>query len=59
MEEVVVKEAVVIQDLMIFSSHQDCVMEEAAAQMFVSKTQQVRIFVSHFFCWDFIWRQFC
>lgn len=46
MEEVVVQEVMVVQDPVVVSGHQDCVMEEAAAQIVVSETQQVEVSVS-------------
>ena len=36
----------VVQDPMVGSGQQDCIMEEAIAQIVVSETQQVGVYVS-------------
>ena len=41
-----VMEDVVVQDVVVISGHQDCIMEEASTQIVVFETQQVEAFVS-------------
>lgn len=45
-EEVVFQEEVVLQDVVVVSGHQDYVKDEAATQIVVSETQQVKVSVS-------------
>lgn len=41
-----VAEEVVVEEAEVVSGHQDCVMEEVAAQIVTSETQQIQAFIS-------------